>query len=265
MELETLSISPKVFYVRNFMSSEEADALVARATDKSNPYSMRPSTVGHQSWTQGDGASSSASTRTSENAFDIDSPTARRLKDRAWKLLKLAGPYDETMADGFQVLRYQPRQAYIAHMDSFPIGASSDHNWDPSKGGTNRFATLFVYLSDVDAGGQTVFPKADPLGETEPVPEEAKQLFPKKGWETEMLDQCYSRLSVKPKKGNAILFYSQKDGKLDPMALHGGCPVLKGTKWAANLWFWNQCRFSMCEERHKSAGVEMSPQFFKTR
>lgn len=24
--------------------------------------------------------------------------------------------------------------------------------------------------------------------------------------------------------------------------LHGGCPVLKGTKWAANLWVWNAPR-----------------------
>jgi hypothetical protein len=26
------------------------------------------------------------------------------------------------------------------------------------------------------------------------------------------------------------------------MSLHGGCPVLKGDKWAANLWVWNTPR-----------------------
>ena len=29
--------------------------------------------------------------------------------------------------------------------DTFPLGQSSDHNWDPLNGGTNRFATIFLY------------------------------------------------------------------------------------------------------------------------
>jgi hypothetical protein len=38
-------------------------------------------------------------------------------------------------------------------------------------------------------------------------------------------------------QGDAILFYSQHpSGLMDPMSQHGGCPVLDGTKWAANLW-----------------------------
>eukprot|EP01047_Picozoa_sp_COSAG01_P040056 COSAG01_NODE_3345_length_6226_cov_40.305043_6_plen_62_part_00 len=41
--------------------------------------------------------------------------------------------------------RYQLKQAYIAHQDTFPLGQSSDHNWDPLNGGTNRFATIFLY------------------------------------------------------------------------------------------------------------------------
>lgn len=47
-------------------------------------------------------------------------------------------------------------------------------------------------------------------------------------------------MSVKPLKAEAVLFYSQHpDGRLDLSSLHGGCPVLQGTKWAANLWVWN--------------------------
>jgi hypothetical protein len=25
----------------------------------------------------------------------------------------------------------------------------------------------------------------------------------------------------------------------DPMSYHGGCPPIKGIKWAANSWIWN--------------------------
>lgn len=41
-------------------------------------------------------------------------------------------------------------------------------------------------------------------------------------------------------QGEAVLFYDvTPDGLPDDMAEHGGCPVLRGVKWAANLWVWN--------------------------
>jgi hypothetical protein len=64
---------------------------------------------------------------------------------------------------------------------------------------------------------------------------------------------------VTPKKGRAALFYRQAaarlaaggcrsvvtgarrsmmpDGNLDVDAIHGACPVRKGTKWGANWWY----------------------------
>lgn len=57
------------------------------------------------------------------------------------------------------------------------------------------------------------------------------------------MGQCRSGLAVRPRKAHAVLFYSQRpDGSLDPMSKHGGCPVVSGTKWAANLWVWNRVR-----------------------
>lgn len=59
-------------------------------------------------------------------------------------------------------------------------------------------------------------------------------------WQERLIVQCRTRLAVKPRKAEAVLFYSQHpDGRLDEAALHGGCPVLRGTKWASNLWVWN--------------------------
>lgn len=59
-------------------------------------------------------------------------------------------------------------------------------------------------------------------------------------WEERLVVQCRSKLATTPKKAEAVLFYDQLPmGGQDDASLHGGCPVLKGTKWAANLWVWN--------------------------
>ncbi|CAB4294211.1 unnamed protein product [Prunus armeniaca] len=44
-------------------------------------------------------------------------------------------------------------------------------------------------------------------------------------------------LSVKPVKGDAVLFWSMGlDGQSDPNSIHGGCEVLSGEKWSATKW-----------------------------
>lgn len=256
IELETLteptskhSSDPRVFYIHNFLSPEEADEFVRFSTAAENPYKMAPSTGGtHKAWNQG-GASARLTTRTSENAFDISTQNSRNVKQRAFRLLRM-GDYVENLADGIQILRYEIGQAYVAHHDYFPTSQSADHSWDPSKGGSNRFATIFLYLSDVEQGGQTVFPNSDRLtidkskelverlGEAPPM-EKQKELINEAGlsegsWEERLTLSCFAKFAVPPRRGDAILFYSQRpDGKLDHNSLHGACPVLTGEKWGA--------------------------------
>jgi prolyl 4-hydroxylase len=58
-------------------------------------------------------------------------------------------------------------------------------------------------------------------------------------------DACLASESFKvpPTKGDAIIFYSMlEDGNLDEASLHGGCKVLQGEKYGANLWFWDKVR-----------------------
>ena len=48
--------------------------------------------------------------------------------------------------------------------------------------------------------------------------------------------RCDLGLTVKPRKGDALLFYSlHVNGTFDKHALHGGCPVTgkNDTKWVA--------------------------------
>ena len=76
IELETLTepssipskTDPRVFYVHNFLSEEEADAFVKFSTAEENPYKMAHSTGGtHKAWNQG-GENARLTTRTSMNA-----------------------------------------------------------------------------------------------------------------------------------------------------------------------------------------------------
>ena len=80
-------------------------------------------------------------------------------------------------------------------------------------------------MSDVSRGGETLFPRAYGL----PQPRDAWECEKSKG------------LKVSPKRGNIILWYNLlPNGVLDQNSLHSGCPVLEGTKWAANKWIWNK-------------------------
>ena len=261
MSLETLSTSPAVFRLRNFFSTREASQLVAAAMgQKDEQRRLQRSTTGVT------GQKRVVETRTSENAFDTSSKLARRLKRRGFDLLGLHS-YDERMADGIQILRYNLTQAYVPHHD-YMDDTRDGFNWQPSTGGSNRFATIFLYLSDVARGGETVFVKAPPLPEfaaSAPASLEASirdlresaegKLFDRGSWQERLVGQCQTQLAVRPAKGDALLFYNQMpSGRQDRAVLHGGCPVLEGTKWAANLWVWNRPRYGMVPAK-KGAGA----------
>ncbi|KDO19374.1 hypothetical protein SPRG_15464 [Saprolegnia parasitica CBS 223.65] len=242
--LESFNESPRVFLIHDFFTNDEADGLVKRILEIDNEHSkLQRSFVGHQS-----GAKLTSTVRTSENAFDSESEIAVSLNKRAFDLLGI-GDYQDDMADGLQLLRYQQKQAYIPHTDYFGVDTSPDWNWNPKTGGSNRFATVFLYLSNVTHGGQTVFPLTnmpEGVAHAQVPTDDELGIFEKGSWEAKMAMQCHTKLASYPRKTHAVLFYSQKgNGELDPMSEHGGCPVLDGTKWAANLWVWNRRRYGL--------------------
>ena len=171
--------------------------------------------------------------------------------------------YQEEMTDGLQILRYNSSTAYISHLDYLEDRALQEpYDYDTSKKGGNRFATILLYFTTLDEGdgGETVFPRVYPPGvkkeegykETLSQADSLRQLresgdtkdvLKRGSWEEQMTVLCRTRFSIRPKALRAVLFYSQfANGTVDPLSYHGGCPVLRGTKLAANLWTWSAIR-----------------------
>ncbi|KAJ8600653.1 hypothetical protein CTAYLR_006936 [Chrysophaeum taylorii] len=241
-EVTTLSMQPAVFRIRGFLDAKEAKETV----DRNRPR-IKPSEVGLVG-RAGD------KTRTSSNAWDTSSPGARALINRAFRLLKVDP--DRKLEDGLQVLHYENEQWYKPHVDYFTAkngGAAADEsafsNANPTeRNGTNRFATVFLYLSDAPSGGETVFPLSTTHLEYDGGRLTAENTVNTPGFirneDAEWVcDESSRALRVKPRVAEAVLFYSQRgDGSLDAYSLHGSCPIHEGEKWAANLWVWNRPR-----------------------
>ena len=131
--------------------------------------------------------------------------------------------------------------AAAAGGEAVVAGRSEDESGSSSGGGSaqqrwglvTKLPSLFAPSGEGKGGGGGG-------GEVQPDLTAGGRIVPG-SWEGRMVQQCRSKLAVRPTKAHAILFYSQHpDGVHDPSSLHGGCPVLEGTKWAANLWIWNK-------------------------
>lgn len=246
--LKVMSLSPRVFDIVNFYNKEESKSIVEKAlAETSESHRIKRSSTGASGYNLN-------SQRTSENGFDTHGKTAIIVKKRCMKVL-VFDEYVESLTDGLQVLRYNKTTAYIPHMDWIDDPQKREvHDYDSARQGTNRFGTILLYMTDLEkgAGGETLFKHAWPLD----VPEDKRQtrsqaleLLRESGdadflkpnsWEELMVADCRSRLAVRPTSSRAVLFYSQHpNGEEDTSSLHGGCPVLQGEKWAANLWVWN--------------------------
>ncbi|GMY28172.1 probable prolyl 4-hydroxylase 3 [Fagus crenata] len=203
---EILSWQPRAFIYHNFLSKEECEYLISLAT----PHMKKSTVVDNMT-----GRSKDSRVRTSSGMF------LRRGQD------KIISDIEKRIADfsfipaehgeGLQVLHYEIGQKYEPHFDYF----LDEFN---TKNGGQRIATVLMYLSDVEEGGETVFPAAN-------------YNFSSVPWWDELSECGKGGLSVKPKMGDALLFWSiRPDATLDPLSLHGSCPVIRGNKWSCTKW-----------------------------
>jgi prolyl 4-hydroxylase len=90
-------------------------------------------------------------------------------------------------------------QRYTTHHDHAEV--------DSSRPAGARALTFFLYLTDVEEGGETNFPLLN--------------------------------ISVKPKRGKAVLWpntLSHNLHHIDSRMYHQALPVIQGVKYAANVW-----------------------------
>lgn len=216
--LETLSLQPLLFRVDGFLSADECahcislvDSNMDRMHDSGVVKMDKDKSKGTKEW------------RTSTQMWvkDRDSPIVANITQRVAAFTGTPASHQEDV----QMLRYKREQFYSAHLDAFDPTHYGSYLQHIQYGHFNRLATLFWYLSDVDDGGETVFPRAYGLPQ------------PADMW------SCANGLKVTPRLGSIVLWYNlHPDGTLDPNSLHGGCPVRNGTKWSANKWIWNKPR-----------------------
>ncbi|KAK9812281.1 hypothetical protein WJX73_009910 [Symbiochloris irregularis] len=202
--IETVSWEPRAFVLHNFLSPSECDHLIKTAAP-----SMEKSTVVDNDT----GKSVNSKVRTSSGTFlqrgadDI----IKKIEARIAQHSKI--PVEN--GEGLQVLHYQASEKYEPHWDYF-------HDTVNIQNGGQRVATMLMYLTDVEAGGETVFPNSHEKPHKD---------------DSSMQDCARQGVAVKPRRGDALLFYSlQPSGSLDPMSLHTGCPVVHGNKWSATKW-----------------------------
>ncbi|KAJ8546014.1 hypothetical protein K7X08_018597 [Anisodus acutangulus] len=206
---QVLSWFPRALYFPNFATIEQCQGIIKMAKAELKPSSL--------ALRKGETAENTKGIRTSSGMFISASEDKTGILDLIEEKIAKATMIPRTHGEAFNVLRYEIGQSYHSHYDAF----------DPSQYGpqkSQRVASFLLYLSEVEEGGETMFPFES--GQNM----DANYDFRK----------CIG-LKVKPRRGDGLLFYSLfPNGTIDPTSLHGSCPVIRGEKWVATKWIRNQ-------------------------
>lgn len=206
---QVLSWYPRALYFPKFATAEQCETIVRKAKKRLAPSSL--------ALRKGETAENTKGTRTSSGMFmsasEDKTGTLDSIEEKIAKVTMLPRAHGEA----FNVLRYEIGQRYHSHYDAF-----SPAEYGPQK--SQRVASFLLYLSDVEEGGETMFPF-----------ENGQNMDANYDYR-----KCIG-LTVKPRRGDGLLFYSLfTNGTIDPTSLHGSCPVIKGEKWVATKWIRDQ-------------------------
>lgn len=179
IKVEEAFKKPRLLFFHDFMSQNETEIIKRLAQPK-----LQRATV--QNYKTGD--LETAHYRISKSAWlkNAEDPTIAKINKR---IEYITGLTTET-AEELQVVNYGIGGHYEPHYD---FARREEKNAFKNLGTGNRIATWLNYMSDVEAGGATVFPI---LG-----------------------------VSVWPKRGSAVFWYNlHKSGEGDLLTRHAACP-----------------------------------------
>ncbi|XP_006785063.1 prolyl 4-hydroxylase subunit alpha-2 isoform X2 [Neolamprologus brichardi] len=181
--------SPHIVRYLNSLSDEEVEKIKELAKPRLARATVRdPKT----------GVLTTANYRVSKSAWleGEEDPVIDRVNQR---IEDITGLTVET-AELLQVANYGVGGQYEPHFDFSRRPFDSNLHVDG-----NRLATFLNYMSDVEAGGATVFPDFGAV--------------------------------IWPRKGTSVFWYNLfRSGEGDYRTRHAACPVLVGSKWVSNKW-----------------------------
>ncbi|PVD38058.1 hypothetical protein C0Q70_00668 [Pomacea canaliculata] len=192
VKLEEMHLDPWIVLIHDIISDSEINDIKILATPKLNRATVQNSQTGQLE---------TATYRISKSAWlkEGDHPTIMKLNQRIEAITGL----DVSTAEELQIANYGLGGHYEPHFD---FARKEEKDAFKSLGTGNRIATYLAYMTDVEAGGATVFP--------------------------------YLGLKLFPKKGSAAFWYNlYRNGDGIYNTRHAACPVLVGVKWVANKWF----------------------------
>lgn len=191
MKEEEMHLDPWIVVYHNALSEKEMKDIKMLATPRLNRATVQNSVTGQLE---------TATYRISKSAWlkGTDHPTIAKVNQ---KIQAVTGLELET-AEELQVANYGIGGQYEPHFD---FARKEEKEAFKSLGTGNRIATFLAYMTDVEAGGATVFP--------------------------------YLGLKLYPKKGAAAFWYNlYRNGDGIYNTRHAACPVLVGVKWVSNKW-----------------------------
>lgn len=188
---ETVFLDPWVVLYHDVVSDKEINDIKFLATPRLNRATVQNSQTGELE---------TATYRISKSAWlkGTDHPTVETVNQRIEAVTGL----DVSTAEELQIANYGLGGHYEPHYD---FARKEEKDAFKSLGTGNRIATFLTYMSDIEAGGATVFPNVG--------------------------------LKLFPKKGTAAFWYNlYRNGDGIYKTRHAACPVLVGVKWVANKW-----------------------------
>lgn len=204
---------PLVVYYDDILTEEEISLMIRTV----EPRFSKSMIVG------ADGKAQPDPSRTSDTAWVYQSESPA-VTDLVRKLAKLAGFSGTDNAEHIAVNRYREGQLFKPHYDYLPEDRLGGYTEFPN---CQRAATVLMYLSDVEKGGESLFIRDESnTGDFVYDPSNSNQL------------------SVKPKRGRVLVWFDMHPftERIDSRTLHGGSPVIEGEKLAATVFLRNCTR-----------------------